>query len=811
MTARPSVITVWHLERDTYVYARQSSQRQVNEHTGSTAVQRALAERARQWGVPESRIKVVDDDLGETGRIPNHRSGFERMLQAIRHGEVGIVLAHNDSRLARNLLDAIRFIEAAKRARIVFEIGGWLCDTSTMTLTELVRYYIQAMFAWFENENKTITLQASRLAKIEQGCAVSAPPLGYVRTVKGHWGLEPTPGVAEAHARLFELYRRLGSTTRVARHHHCHNLLFPRRVKGVIVWEPLSTLQISHVLRNPNYTPDYVFRQSRCERDEETGHLVRRRLPRSEWKVVENHHVGLVSREQFDVIQEKLAGNRLTRRPPMGGGDALLQGILWCRCGRRVKPKYDRKLKDGRRLPSYKCRVADRFTSQRCFWSAAEILDAPVVREVLATITGMTASDAEAAINEYQEEQRADEVTRTASLRQAEAAMKEAQRRYDAVDPAHRHVAATLEERLEKAKEHYEAIRRALAQQAAAPVVLLTREDTLELLALAREVEPLWHAASTTNEDRKRWIQTLVSRVTIIEATDEQITLEITWVGGVTSSHCVRAVRRQGIASAVRGLREQGLHDAEIIRTLKERGVTSRLGRPLSRSAVWKTLRDQGLTRGKTLRLAYERVRELTLLKWSGPAIVTELETHGPLRWKGMWTLPLVRTYQQHLRKGKVPRGVLPLPSDFALNNVWGTSPEVVALMKKFRQEGRSWADAAAELNHRKLRPAQAPTFTAGRCRSLWDFWRRNNRVSDATTEHAYGTSPEVVALVKRLRPQGRSWADIAAELNRRELRPAQAPTFTAQRCQALWSLWRRKDRASDATLEPSRNGKSRA
>src|SRR5262249_60521380 len=138
------------------------------------------------------------------------------------------------------------------------------------------------------------------------------------------------------------------------------------------------------------------------------------------------------------------------------------------------------------------------------------------------------------------------------------------------VDPAHRHVAATLEERLEKAKEHHETTRRAVAQQAA-PAIPLTREDARELLVLAREAEALWHAASTTNEDRKWWIQTLVSRVTILKATDEEITLEIAWVGGVTSSHRVRAVRGQGIASAVRELREQGLHDAAIIRTLKER------------------------------------------------------------------------------------------------------------------------------------------------------------------------------------------------------------------------------------------------
>ena len=61
--------------------------------------QYGLAERARQLGWAEPI--VIDDDLGRSG-AGVARPGFERLLLAICEGRVGIVLAVEASRLARN-------------------------------------------------------------------------------------------------------------------------------------------------------------------------------------------------------------------------------------------------------------------------------------------------------------------------------------------------------------------------------------------------------------------------------------------------------------------------------------------------------------------------------------------------------------------------------------------------------------------------------------------------------------------------------------------------------------------------------------
>jgi len=88
-----------HRERQAYVYVRQSTPDQLLHNHESRRRQYALADRARALGWSE--VVVVDDDLGRSGG-GIERPGFERLLVAICEARVGIVLAVEASRLARN-------------------------------------------------------------------------------------------------------------------------------------------------------------------------------------------------------------------------------------------------------------------------------------------------------------------------------------------------------------------------------------------------------------------------------------------------------------------------------------------------------------------------------------------------------------------------------------------------------------------------------------------------------------------------------------------------------------------------------------
>jgi Resolvase, N terminal domain len=75
-----------HLERQAFVYIRQSTMGQVQNHLESKRRQYALGERARALGWQQ--VQVIDEDQGRSG-TGVHRPGFERLLSALCEGQVG--------------------------------------------------------------------------------------------------------------------------------------------------------------------------------------------------------------------------------------------------------------------------------------------------------------------------------------------------------------------------------------------------------------------------------------------------------------------------------------------------------------------------------------------------------------------------------------------------------------------------------------------------------------------------------------------------------------------------------------------------
>ena len=69
--------------------------------------------RARQLGWPREAIRVVDGDLGISGSVTGQRDGFEGMVAEIALGQVGIILALEASRLARDNAAWYRLLDLA--------------------------------------------------------------------------------------------------------------------------------------------------------------------------------------------------------------------------------------------------------------------------------------------------------------------------------------------------------------------------------------------------------------------------------------------------------------------------------------------------------------------------------------------------------------------------------------------------------------------------------------------------------------------------------------------------------------------------
>src|SRR6476646_520429 len=110
--APPKVLTT-HRHRLAVVYVRQSTATQVERNTESTDRQYALPDRAVALGWPRDAVRVSDTDLGRSGASTTGRSGFAELTTLVGLGQVGIVLALEVARLARNNSDWYRLLDLA--------------------------------------------------------------------------------------------------------------------------------------------------------------------------------------------------------------------------------------------------------------------------------------------------------------------------------------------------------------------------------------------------------------------------------------------------------------------------------------------------------------------------------------------------------------------------------------------------------------------------------------------------------------------------------------------------------------------------
>ncbi len=111
MNSTSHKVTQRHLQRQAYLYVRQSTLRQVLENTESTHRQYALRERVVALGWPIEGVITIDCDLGHSGASAADREGFQRLVSEVSLGHAGIVLGLEVSRLARNCSDWHRLLE----------------------------------------------------------------------------------------------------------------------------------------------------------------------------------------------------------------------------------------------------------------------------------------------------------------------------------------------------------------------------------------------------------------------------------------------------------------------------------------------------------------------------------------------------------------------------------------------------------------------------------------------------------------------------------------------------------------------------
>jgi len=162
-----------HLDRDAYVYVRQSTMHQVRFNHGGRDRQYALAQRARELGF--GGVKVIDEDLGRSGSGSEERPGFAKLVASVCAAEVGAVLALEASRLARNNRDWHHLIDlCAMTGTLVIDLDGVY---DPRRLNDRLLLGLKGTMGEFELNLLHQRAQESLLQMVEQGEVLFQPPV----------------------------------------------------------------------------------------------------------------------------------------------------------------------------------------------------------------------------------------------------------------------------------------------------------------------------------------------------------------------------------------------------------------------------------------------------------------------------------------------------------------------------------------------------------------------------------------------------------------------------------------------------------
>jgi DNA invertase Pin-like site-specific DNA recombinase len=625
-------ITASHLARTAFLYVRQSTLRQVVEHSESTTRQYALRDRAIALGWPIERVVVIDTDLGQSGASAADREGFQRLVTEVSLGRAGIVLGLEVSRLARNSTDWHRLLELCALADTLILDEDGLYDPAHFNDRLLLG--LKGTMSEAELHVLRARLRGGILSRARRGELKQPLPIGLVYDAEDRVILDPDAQVQGAVRQLFALFHRTGSCLAVTKEFHHQQLSFPRRVqsgpkKGQVVWDELLQCRVLQIIRNPRYAGAFVFGRTR-QRHRPDGKIESRRQPPEEWILIRDAHPGYIRWERYEENIRRVQANGAAwgpdrRHGPPREGPALLQGLLLCGvCGERMTVRYHSH--HGRPVPTYWCgrRRVQHGERGLCQVIHGGALDATIGDLLVEMMTPLTVDVALAVHDELRaREDEADRLRR----QQVERARYEAdlaERRFLQVDPDHRLVADALEaawnaklRALAAAQEKYE--------QAQTTTRVVREAERADLLALAADFPRLWRNPATPMKEKKRLVRLLIADVTLIKHT--QLTAHIRFRGGATRTLTLACPLsapdlRRTDAAIVRRIDEL-LNDhteAEVAKRLNQEGLRTSTGLPFTQ------LRLDHIRRNHKLETRYARLRERGLLDLHEMAAALEVD-----------------------------------------------------------------------------------------------------------------------------------------------------------------------------------------
>ena len=315
------------------IYTRKSSEEGLEQKFNSLHAQRESCEAFIQSQSHEGWVlyKKQYDDGGFSGGTLE-RPALQALLSDIKAGKIQVIVVYKIDRLTRSLTDFAKLVETLDEHGVSFVSVTQHFNTTTsmgrLTLNVLLS------FAQYEREVTGERIRDKFLASRKKGMWMGGhPPLGYdIRERKLHVNREEAKQVN----RIFELYLKTGCVSRLQGKLEQENITSKEWTSesGVAYGgKSFSRGAIYTILKNPTYIGEVLHKG----------------------KTYEGEHEGIVSRELWDKVQNRLKKNRQKRKLTHDNSSLYpLRGLLFNDRGTPFIASYAQK-KDGRRYRYYIC------------------------------------------------------------------------------------------------------------------------------------------------------------------------------------------------------------------------------------------------------------------------------------------------------------------------------------------------------------------------------------------------------------------------------------------------------------------------
>ena len=246
---------------------------------------------------PEWMFAGIFADEGITGTQAKKRPEFLKMIRLCRKGKIDMILTKSLSRFARNTVDSLDYIRELKSLGIA--VVSEKENINTLTAESEMLITIMSCFAQAESESISKNVAWGKRQSFKNGNV----PMQYKRLLGYTKGKNDLPEIVPEEADIVkEIFRRYLDGSSMEQIAECLNQ------KGLTTKggeSPYRKVVIQRILTNEKYTGDALLQKTYIT--DCISKKSRKNNGELPMYLVKNHHEPIISRTDFNRVQEEMA------------------------------------------------------------------------------------------------------------------------------------------------------------------------------------------------------------------------------------------------------------------------------------------------------------------------------------------------------------------------------------------------------------------------------------------------------------------------------------------------------------------------